>query len=101
MKLAEGKLEVLMFELRNLIGMKPEEPLRLRGDFSKLIDQLPASCGCHRTRAARTAPTSRLFMPAENFAIARIEQARSAGRLDASVSGGLSANEFQLHAFRR
>jgi hypothetical protein len=38
---AEGKLEVLMFELRNLIGLKPEETLRLRGDFSNLIDQLP------------------------------------------------------------
>src|SRR6266436_2893264 len=38
---AEGKLEVTMFELRNLIGMKPEELLRLRGDFGNLIDQLP------------------------------------------------------------
>src|SRR5439155_2966507 len=38
---AEGKLEVTLFELRNLIGLKPEEPLRLRGDFSNLIDQLP------------------------------------------------------------
>src|SRR5207302_8540211 len=33
---AEGKLEVLMFELRNLIGMRPEEPLRLRGKFDNL-----------------------------------------------------------------
>jgi len=28
-----GKVEVAMLELRNLIGMNPEEPLRLRGDF--------------------------------------------------------------------
>ena len=51
---AEGKLEVLMFELRNLIGMKPEEPLRLRGDFSNLIDQLPPVADATE-RAARTA----------------------------------------------
>lgn len=38
---AEGKVEVPLFELRNLIGMPPEMPLRLRGDFEHLIDQLP------------------------------------------------------------
>src|SRR6266550_1749306 len=38
---AEGKLEILILELKNLIGMPPEEPLRLRGDFDHLVDQLP------------------------------------------------------------
>src|SRR6266404_9500408 len=28
-----GKVEVSLFELRNLIGMPPEQPLRLKGDF--------------------------------------------------------------------
>src|SRR5216684_1018728 len=40
---AEGKLEVTMFELRNLIGMPTEQPLRLKGDFDHLIDQLSSA----------------------------------------------------------
>ncbi len=84
---AEGKLEVLMLELRNLIGMKPEEPLRLRGDFSKSIDQLPPVADATE-RALRERPDLQALNAAENFAIARIEQARSEGRLDASVSAG-------------
>ena len=84
---AEGKLEVLMFELRNLIGMKPEEPLRLQGDFGNLIDQLPPLA--HVTeRALRERPDLQAFRATENLATARIEQARAEGRLDASVSAG-------------
>jgi len=84
---AEGKLEVLMFELRNVIGMKPEEPLRVRGDFSKLIDQLPPVIEATE-RALHERPDLQAFRATENLAAARIEQARAAGRLDASVSAG-------------
>jgi outer membrane protein TolC len=84
---AAGKLEVVMFELRNLIGMKPEEPLRLRGDFSKMIEQLPPVADATE-RALRERPDLQALHAAENFAIARIEQARAEGRLDASVSAG-------------
>ncbi len=38
---AEGKIEIAMFELRNMIGMKPEEPIRLRGDFNNMIASQP------------------------------------------------------------
>jgi len=84
---AEGKLEVLMFELRNLIGMKPEEPLRLRGDFSNLIDQL-ASVADATERALRERPDLQAFRATEKLAVARIEQARAEGRLDASLLAG-------------
>ncbi len=84
---AEGKVEVSMFELRNLIGMPPEEPLRLRGDFSNLIDQLPSVTDA-TARALHERPDLQAFRAAENLAAARIEQARSEGRLDASVSAG-------------
>ena len=84
---AEGKLEVTMFELRNLIGMKPEEPLHLRGDFGNLIDQLPPVAEA-TTRALRERPDLQAFRAAENLAAARIEQARVTGRLDASVWAG-------------
>jgi len=84
---AEGKLEVLMFELRNLIGMKPEEPLRLRGDFDNLIDQLPPVADATE-RALYERPDLQAFRAAETLAAARIEQARAEGRLDASISAG-------------
>src|SRR6266545_5892835 len=84
---AEGRLEVLMFELRNLIGLKPEEPLRLRGNFNNLIDQLPPLVDATE-RALHERPDLQAFHAAENLAAARIEQARAEGRLDASISAG-------------
>jgi len=84
---AEGKLEVLMFELKNLIGMTPEETVRLRGDFSNLIDQLPPVAEATE-RALRERPDLQWFRQVENLAAARIEQARAEGRLDASISAG-------------
>ncbi|MEP6706625.1 MAG: TolC family protein [Pyrinomonadaceae bacterium] len=83
----EGKLAVLMLELRNLIGMPPEEPLRLRGDFSNLVAQ-PAPIAIETERALRERPDLLAVRAMENLAAARIEQARAAGRLDASVLAG-------------
>jgi cobalt-zinc-cadmium efflux system outer membrane protein len=84
---AAGKIEVLMFEFRNLIGLKPEEPLRLRGNFSNLIDQLPPVADATE-RALHVRPDLQAFRAVENFAAARIEQARAEGRLDASIWAG-------------
>ena len=83
----EGKVEVLMLELRNLIGMRPEELLRLRGKFDNLIDQLPPVAEATE-RALHDRPDLQAFRAAEDLAVARIDQARSEGRLDASVSAG-------------
>ncbi|HEV8138905.1 MAG TPA: TolC family protein [Pyrinomonadaceae bacterium] len=84
---AEGKVEVAMLELRNLIGMPPEQPLRLKGDFDHLIDQLPAIAD-ETVRALRDRPDLQTFRANENLAAARIEQARAEGRWDASVTAG-------------
>lgn len=84
---AEGAVEVSMLELRNLIGTPPEQPLRLRGDFNHLVDQLPLIAEAAE-RALRERPDLQAFRAAENLAAARIEQARAEGRLDASVSAG-------------
>ncbi len=84
---AEGKVEVAMLELRNLMGMPPEQPLRLKGDFDHLIDQLPAVTD-ETTRALRDRPDLQAFRANENLAAARIEQARAEGRWDASVTVG-------------
>jgi cobalt-zinc-cadmium efflux system outer membrane protein len=76
-----------MLELRNLIGMTPEEPLRLRGDFNDLIAPLsPLAEATERALSER--PDLKLAKAAESFAEARIEQARAEGRLDASLTAG-------------
>ena len=83
----ESKLETLILELRNLIGMPPEEPLRLRGDFNHLVDQLPPVVDT-TNRALRERPDLLAARAIESWADARIEQARAEGRLDASLSAG-------------
>src|SRR5882762_2681376 len=84
---AEGKAQIEMLELRNLIGMTPEEPLRLRGDFNDVISALsPLAQATERALSER--PDLKLAKAAESFAEARIEQARAEGRLDASLTGG-------------
>jgi cobalt-zinc-cadmium efflux system outer membrane protein len=82
----EGKIEVAMLELRNLIGMNPEEPLRLRGDFDHLIEPLP-SVVVSTEVALRERPDIQAARALETLAEARIAQARSEGRIDASLTG--------------
>jgi copper/silver efflux system protein len=82
-----AKVEVLLFELRNLLGMTPEQPLRLKGDFDHLIDQLPPVSEA-TAQALRERPDVQAFRSNETLAEARIEQARSEGRLDASLIAG-------------
>lgn len=84
---AEGKVETAMFELRNMIGMKPEEPLRLRGDFANLISP-PALLSDSTVNALRDRPDLQGARTVEQLAAAKIEQARSEGRFDASVKSG-------------
>jgi len=84
---AAGKVEVALLELRNLMGMGPEQPLRLRGDFDHLIDQLPTVADA-TAHALRERPDLRGFSAIETLAAARIEQARAEGRWDASLTAG-------------
>ena len=85
-ELNEGKVEVAMLELRNLIGMRPDEPLRLRGDLDRSIEPLP-SVAISTEMALRDRPDLQAARALEMLAQARIAQARSEGRLDASVTG--------------
>lgn len=84
---AESKVEVAMLELRNLIGVSPEEPLRLRGDFDHLVNRLPTISEATE-RALRERPDLQAYRENETLAAARIEQARATGRLDASLLAG-------------
>ena len=86
-EIAEGKAQIEMLELLNLIGMSPEEPLRLRGDFNDVIAPLPPLT-TSVDLAFLYRPDLKLAKAAESFAEARIEQARSEGRVDASLTAG-------------
>jgi cobalt-zinc-cadmium efflux system outer membrane protein len=90
---SEGNVQVALLELRNMMGMGPEEPLRLRGDFDDLISLLPPL-----TEATEQALTQRPDLLAaraiEKLAEAQIEQARSTGRLDASLIAGYQRMKF-------
>lgn len=84
---AEGKAETAMFELRNMMGMKPEEPLKLRGDFTNLIALLP-SLSDSTDSALRDRPDLQGAKTVEQLAAAKIELAKSEGKLDAGVKTG-------------
>jgi len=90
---ADGKAQIEMLELRNLIGMPPEEPLRLRGDFNDLVTPLPPLVDATE-RAISERPDLKLSKTAELFAEARIEQARREGKLDASLTAGYQRMDF-------
>ncbi|MGH9971367.1 MAG: TolC family protein [Pyrinomonadaceae bacterium] len=82
----QGKVEVALLELRNLMGMSPEEPLRLRGDLDLLIEPLPSVVIATEV-ALRERPDLRSARALETLAEARIALARSEGRVDASLTG--------------
>lgn len=83
----EGRVEVQMLELRNLIGMGPAERLRLREDFGDLIGPLP-TLDAAIERALRERPDLQAARAAEYLAAAQIEQARAEGRYDANLTAG-------------
>ena len=82
----EGKVQIALLELRNVIGMNPEEPLRLRGDLTPVAEPLP-SLAVVTEAALRERPDLKAARSAESLAEAQIEQARSTGRVDASLTG--------------
>ncbi|HXG84368.1 MAG TPA: TolC family protein [Pyrinomonadaceae bacterium] len=90
-----GKTEIAFLELRNLLGMKPEEPLRLRGDFKDLLAPLPPLAEAAQ-QALQTRPDLQAMRAIETLAEANIEQAHAGGRIDASVSAGYGRNNFSF-----
>ena len=84
---AEGKVEIAMFELRNMIGMKPDEHLRLRGDFDNLIASL-RPLDESTDHALKERPDLQGARTVEQLAAARVEQAKSGGKIGASIKSG-------------
>ena len=83
----EAAAEMRMLELRNLAGMGPEDPLRLRGGFEDLLGPVPSEAEA-AANALRSRPDLAGARAVEQLAAARVEQARSEGRIDADVMLG-------------
>ena len=79
----EGKTEVALFELKKTIGMQPEEPLQLRGEFD--TNRQPASQSDAVRNALASRPDLVAARAAETLAQAQIEQVRVEGKVDASI----------------
>jgi cobalt-zinc-cadmium efflux system outer membrane protein len=83
----EASVEMKMLELRNLVGMTPEEPLRLRNEFENIPEAVPPRATAAEL-AIRRRPDLAGARAVERLAAARINQARSEGRIDADVMVG-------------
>src|SRR5205085_11929741 len=94
----EGKVEVALLGLRNLIGMQPDEPVKLRGDFNNLIDGVPPVAEL-TTQALSQRADLKLARAAEALAAARIKAARVEGRPDAELRAGyqMMRNSFPVN----
>lgn len=80
----EGKLGVGVLELKNLVGMKPDEELRLKGSLESLF--VDSDRGSALTRVLETRPDILSARAAEQMASAKLRQAETDARPDASLS---------------
>lgn len=82
-----GSVELNLLDLRNKLGMLPEQQIKLRGDFDGLVGQL-VSLQEATNRALATRPDIVGARAIERLAAARVDQARSEGRIDADLMLG-------------
>lgn len=83
----EGGVRISILELKNLMGLGPESPLVLKGDFENLVEPLP-SLRIATDVALQRRTDLQVLRASEAFADARIEQQKSEGKVDASVNLG-------------
>ena len=83
----ETKLRIALLELRNLIGMAPEAPLKIKGDLEGLPKIFP-TLGELTNRALRRNPDLLLLRSMENLADAKIKKAETEGKIDANATLG-------------
>lgn len=86
-EMEKGKAEIALLELRNLAGIDPAEPLKLRGDFDNLLDDPGAADDVTRA-ALRDRPDLAEARLVESLAEAKIEQAKVDSRPDAELMAG-------------
>lgn len=82
-----AEVEIKLLELRNVMGVEPTSVLRLQGDFKNLLDDIPLESNAVE-QALSQRPDLESLRLTLGLGNARLEQARSEGRLDAGVSLG-------------
>lgn len=82
----ESRADVALLDLKKVIGMPAGEPLRLRGEFGTTRQAVTQSDAVRNALAKR--PDLSAARAAEKLAAAQIEQARTEGKIDASIFAG-------------
>jgi outer membrane protein, heavy metal efflux system len=78
----EAKLGIGVLELKSMVGMKPDENLRLKGSLEGVVPYRDMAI----QRVLETRPDLLAARAAEQVANARLRQAETEGRADASIS---------------
>ncbi len=86
-EMAVANVEIKLLELRNVMGIEPSGILRLKGDFENLLGGLPLESDAIE-QAILQRPDLESLRLTLGLGNAKLEQARSEGRLDAGVSLG-------------
>ncbi|MBI3653094.1 MAG: TolC family protein [Acidobacteria bacterium] len=95
----ESKTLTALFDLKKMLGMSPDEALQLRSDF--LPQQLPLAQNETLGKALEQRADLVALRAAENLASAQIEQARTEGKVDASIFANYArmSNGYDVRGF--
>ncbi len=85
--LAAGRADAALVQLKQLLGMLPEEPLRLRATLETLVAASTIGAASESPGVIAARPDVREAESRVTLADARIDQARREGRADISVFG--------------
>ena len=83
----ESNVQIALLELRNILGMSPEMPLKLKGDLEDSL-MVFAPLAELTTRALQMRSDLVLLRAMENLADAKITQSKTVGKLDANATLG-------------
>ncbi len=83
----ESKVQVALLELRNILGMSPELPLKLKGQLENGLAILPGLSEL-TAQALQRRPDLVLLEAMENLADAKIDSAKTIGTFDANATLG-------------
>ena len=86
-EMTESNVQIALLELRNLIGMLPETPVRIKGEFDNSMTIFPG-LGELTSRALQKRPDLSLLRAMENLADSKIRQSKTVGKLDANATIG-------------
>jgi cobalt-zinc-cadmium efflux system outer membrane protein len=83
-----GRVESALFDLKRLLGMPPDEPLRLRDTLEDVVTRQLTSPGAASATSGDQRPDVREAQARIALADAKIESTQREGRFDVNVMGG-------------